>query len=191
MIRQLCVNAENKLKPSDWLAIKKILQTCSANDLIGLIAELYALSKVNQDFLTARFLQDGNTLERYKANIKKYLAPNEPWKNNQQISLREAKKVLSDYQKATHNKIGMIELMVYYVECGTDFLCEFGDMYEQYYCSLESVFANCIKTMQQFDAEVVQDFVQRLGVVVNKASHMGWGYYDTISETLDEAYKKR
>jgi len=188
-MRQLCVNAENKLKPSDWLAIKKILQTCSANDLIGLIADLYALSKVNKDFLAARFLQDGNALERYKANIKKYLAPNEPWKNNQQISLREAKKVLSDYQKATHNKIGMIELMVYYVECGTDFLCEFGDMYEQYYCSLESVFANCIKTMQQFDAEVVQDFAQRLGVVVNKASHMGWGYYDTISEMLDEIYK--
>ena len=64
-------------------------------------------------------------------------------------------------------------------------------MYEQYYCSLESVFANCIKTMQQFDAEIMQDFAQRLSVVVNKASHMGWGYYDTISEMLDEAYKKR
>ena len=110
------MNAENKLKPSDWLAIKKILQICSANDLVGLIADLHALSKVNKDFLAVRFLQDGNTLERYKAKIKKYLAPNEPWKNNQQISLREAKKVLSDYQKATHNKIGMIELMVYYVE---------------------------------------------------------------------------
>ncbi|WP_375333150.1 MULTISPECIES: hypothetical protein [unclassified Candidatus Tisiphia] len=63
--------------------------------------------------------------------------------------------------------------MVYYVECGTDFLCEFGDMYEQYYISLESVFENTIKIMQQFDETEMGYFIQRLHVVVKKAEHMG------------------
>jgi hypothetical protein len=86
--------------------------------------------------------QDSHILERYKAQIKKYLAPHEPWKESQQISSKKAKKVLSDYKKATNDKIGLIDLMVHYVECGTNFLCEYGDMYEQYYISLESVFDN-------------------------------------------------
>jgi hypothetical protein len=187
------MNTENKKenpKSSHWLEIKKTLSGCSSSDLMGLIAELHSLSKSNKDFLEARFLRDDKVLERYKAQIKKYLAPNDPWKENQQISLKKAKKVLSDYKKATSDKIGLIDLMVYYVECGTDFLCEFGDMYEQYYISLESVFDHALKIMKQFSDHEVQDFIKRLKIVVRKADRMGWGYYDAISEMLDKAYPK-
>ena len=76
--------------------------------------------------------------------------------------------------------------MIYYVECGTDFLCEFGDMYEQYYMSLESVFNNALKIMKQFDAPEVGDFTARLKTVVKKAEDMGWGYHDAISLMLEE-----
>ena len=78
--------------------------------------------------------------------------------------------------------------MVCYVEYGTDFLCEFGDMYEQYYCSLESVFSNALKRMKSFEYQEVISFEQRLHIVVKKAEHMGWGYYDAISDMLNEAY---
>ncbi|WP_375331264.1 hypothetical protein [Candidatus Tisiphia endosymbiont of Oplodontha viridula] len=184
------MNAKNKEKTSNWLEIRKTLNGCSDGDIIGLIAELYSLSKSNKDFLETRFLPDNSALERYKAKIKKHLAPNEPWKDSQQISLKEAKKILSDYKKATSDKVGLIDLMVYYVECGTDFLCEFGDMYEQYYISLESVFENTIKIMQQFDETEMGYFIQRLHVVVKKAEHMGWGYYDAISEMLNSVYEE-
>jgi hypothetical protein len=177
-----------KAKTTSWNDIRKILNRCSPGDLLSLIGEFYSLSKANKDFLEARFLRNNNALDRYKVQIKKYLAPNEPWKSNQQISLKDAKKILSDFKKATTDKIGLIELMVHYVECGTDFLCEFGDMYEQYYASLESVFDNALKVMKQFEAEEIQNFIDRLKTVVNKASHMGWGYYDSISDMLDEAY---
>ncbi len=185
------MNIGNKLKSksSNWLEIIRTLNKCSENDLLGLIAELYSLSKSNKDFLEARFLQDNQALERYKAPIKKYLAQNEPWKDSQQISIKNAKKVLSDYKKATSNKIGLIDLMVYYVECGTDFLCEFGDMYEQYYISLESVFDSTLKMMKQFETQEIQDFIERLCTVVEKADHMGWGYYDAISNMLNQAYE--
>ena len=122
-------------KNSHWSDIRRILDHYSPRDFLGLIAEFYSLSKTNKDFLEARFLRNCQVLERYKLQIKRYLAPREPWKENQQISLKEAKKVLSDYKKATNDKIGLIDLMVYYVESGNDFLCEFGDMYEQYYIS--------------------------------------------------------
>ncbi len=176
------IKANNK-----WLGVRKVLSRCSERDLIGLVADLYALSQSNKDFLEARFIKNEQVLSRYKELVKKYIAPNEPWKNNQQISLKDAKKAISDYKKATNDTLGLIDLMVCYVEYGTDFLCEFGDMYEQYYCSLESVFSNILKLIKNFDDEEISGFEQRLRVVVKKAEHMGWGYYDAISDMLDAA----
>ena len=138
--------------------------------------------------MDARFLKDRQVLERYKTQIKKYLPPSESWRESQPLRLREAKKAISDYKKALGDPIDLIELMVHYVECGTNFLCEFGDMYEQYYISLESVFEKALTLMKQQEELEITAFISRLGVVVKKARDMGWGYYDTISDLLDEAY---
>lgn len=181
---------DNKYQKSNnkWLEIKKTLSQYSEQDLISVIADLYALSKSNKDFLEARFIKSSDMLLQYKKLIKKHIAPSEPWKNNQQISIKDAKKVISDYKKATNDILGVIDLMVCYVEFGTDFLCDYGDMYEQYYASLESVFDNVLKLMQKIDLKHISYFEDRLRTVVKKASGMGWGYYDAISEMLDKAY---
>lgn len=184
------MNEKSKMikNTNQWLDIKKTLSKCSERDLLKLIADLYALSKSNKVFLEARFVKNDEVLARYKSIIKKCIAPHEPWKNNQQISIKDAKKVISDYKKATNDTIGLIELMVCYVEYGTDFLCEFGDMYEQYYYSLESVFSNALKLMKTFEYEEVAHFEKRLQVVVKKADSTGWGYCDAIADMLKEAY---
>jgi hypothetical protein len=182
----------NKIKPknSPWLDLKTALSKLSNSELINLIRELYSLEKVNEDFLDARFRRSKEVMERYKEKIQIHLAPYEPWKDNQPISISSAKKVLSDYKKATKDKLGLIDLMVHYVECGTDFLCEFGDAYEQYYISLESVFEHVLKIMKEFEEADMQGFIQRLKVVVKKADeYTGWGYYDAISDMLYQAYR--
>ena len=177
-----------KVKKKGWLEIKNSLIYCSENDLKGLIKDLYKLNTENKVFLETKFLNDAESLEHYKAAIKKYLSPHEPWKKSQQINLKEAKKQISLYTKATSDPLKVIDLMVYYVECGTDFLCTFGDMYEQYYTSLEDVFESIIKKMERFDNVTVNQYVDRLEVVVQKAKNTGWGYYDTISYMLLESY---
>lgn len=175
-------------KSTNWASIRSKLAFCSERDLLGIISELYNLSKENKNFLEARFLQSVEALDRYKAHIKKYLAPNDPCKPSQQISIREAKKAVSDYKKASSNPINLIDLMVYYVECGTDFSCEFGDIDEPYYASLESMFEKAVALMQKQPAYDIEDFIRRLKVVIRKASSFGWGYHDTISDIFEKAY---
>lgn len=182
------INKKEKIKMGNWLEIRKTLSRCSQNDLLGLIADLYGLSRSNRDFLEARFLKDIHIIEHYKSLIKKHVAPSEPWKESQKINLREAKQVLSHYKKATNDLIGLIDLMIYYVECGTDFLCEYGDMYEQYYMSLESVFDDVLKIMKQYPREEIQDFIERLKIILKKSDHMGWGYHDTLSQSFQNIY---
>lgn len=178
-------------KVKSWTAIRQKLASCSERDLLGIISELYELSRENKNFLEVRFLQDASALDRYKSHIKRYLAPHEPWKPSQQISIREAKKAISDYKKASSNAINLIDLMVYYVECGTDFSCEFGDMDETYYASLESMFDKAVTLMKKQDPYEVEDFIRRLESVIQNAKSFGWGYYDTISVILEEAYGDR
>ncbi len=178
-------------KISPWLEIRKKLNKCSETDLKGIISELYALSKTNKNFLDARFLRDASVLKRYEADIQKYISPYEPWKSSQQVSIKEAKKVLSDYNKATHDKWGLLHLMIHYVECGTHFLCEFGDMYAQYYTSLVSVFENALTYMKEFPDEEVQEYIERMQGIATQASGMGWGYSDSITYMLRTAYPEK
>lgn len=178
----------NSEKSHGWSDIKKILSRWSRGNLVAFIGELYSFSKLNQNFFETRFIKSDRAIIRYKELIKKYIAPRESWKSNQQISLKDAKKVLSDYKKATSDKMGLIDLMVCYVEYGNDFTNEFGDIDAAYYSSLESVFRNALKLMKNFQYQEVIGYVQRLKTVVKKAEGMGWGYYDAIAEMLHDAY---
>lgn len=50
------------------------------------------------------------------------------------------RKAISDYKKASGDEVGVLDIMVYYVEMGTKFTLEYGDIYEEFYDSLESMF---------------------------------------------------
>ena len=181
------MNIKSKKTNEQLENIKKILVSLTKDALINLIVDLYAFSRPNKDFLETRFIQVNIALIRYKKLIQQNIAPNEPWKRNQQINLKEAKKAISDYKKATNDRVGVIEWMICDVEYGTDFLCGFGDMYEQYYSSLESMFEKVISSIKTLQKQEKDTFIQRLYAVVKKARNTGWGYYDTISDMLDEA----
>ncbi len=60
-----------------WLDIRKTLSKYSARDLIGLIADLYVLSKPNKDFLEALFIKNEEVVAGYKSIIKKCIALSE------------------------------------------------------------------------------------------------------------------
>ncbi len=172
-------------KTTKWVAIRKRLSCLSERDLLGLLSDLYTLSKANQNFFEARFLQETESLDRYKTHIQRHLAPREP---SQKISILEAKKAISDYKKASSNPIHLIDLMIYYVECGTAFTCEFGDMDETYYGTLESMFEKAILLMKKQPRDEIEDFIHRLEVVVGKTRSIGWGYHDFIADILRKAY---
>jgi hypothetical protein len=42
--------------------------------------------------------------------------------------------------------------------------------------------------MKTFEYEEILSFEQRFRAVVKKSEHMGWGYYDAISDMLNEVY---
>ena len=76
--------------------------------------------------------------------------------------------------------------MVHYLETGNQFTVDYGDIDEQFYSSLESMFEKILTTLRKQSEEVQEEYFSRLEQVVSSAKDIGWGYYDFISDIFHE-----
>ena len=73
--------------------------------------------------------------------------------------------------------------MVFYAETGTDVTIIYGDMYEQFYYSLECMYWDTVELLNKLeDKNLIEKFRPRLKAMVTKTNGMGWGYHDTLSD---------
>ncbi len=172
-----------KKKPT-WKDVKFILVEKEKAELLKLIADLYSSSSENQSFINSRYSVGEDTLKPYKEIISEALYP-DVYKNKQ-LKLSIGKKAISDYFKATKDKVGQLDLMVHYLESGNQFTVEFGDIDESFYSSLESMFERILVALKKQPLVVQDEYFSRLEEVVFSARDIGWGYYDYISHIFSE-----
>lgn len=166
-----------------WRSVRAVLNKVSHRDLLGLVGDLYALRKENQDFLNARFLRDPSTLAAYKEIIEHCISPAEPWKSPVKIS--RARKAISDYRKAIGNPEGLAELMIFYVECGVSFIRDFDYINEVFCSSLVTVFSDGMKMLSQCDRDAVDKLLPRFEEAVHSTPDFGWGLYESLSDVFE------
>jgi hypothetical protein len=175
-------------KKPTWRDVKKVLQQQEKDQLIGLVQDLHKLSTTNADFMHARLLDtDGvESLAPYKKRIKQAISPAQPWK--QEVQLREGRKAISDYKKASGDAHGVLSLMVYYIQCGNDFTLDFGDIDETFYSSLCSMLDQVKKhLLAQDDHQLAAEFIPLLEREFQRIDgQMGWGYPDEFGEQVAE-----
>lgn len=131
--------------------IRRCLNAQSKPALLALVKDLYDASPSTRDFLHARVQDeagDGTAVERYRRVIIEQFFPSRGFGK---LKLAEARKAIRDYCKATGNLAGTIDLMLTYVENGTQFTREFGDINEAYYNSLESVLHEMTQLLRKDD----------------------------------------
>lgn len=172
------------IKKPTWKDVKSILVEKENTELLKLIADLYSSSAENKSFIHSRYAVGGKTLEPYRAIITESLYP-DVYKNIP-IRLSVGKKAISDYFKATKDKAGQLELMVHYLEAGNNFTVDFGDIDEQFYSSLESMFERILAELRKQSTDVQEKYFSRLEGAVSSARNIGWGYYDHISGVFGE-----
>ena len=61
---------------------------------------------------------------------------------------------------------------MYYVECGTQFAVDVGDIAKWYYASLMSMFDKVLQTFQHSDQDTIDRFLPRLEAIQLVASFM-------------------
>jgi hypothetical protein len=136
---------------------------------------------------TNKKLVSATILKPYKKIIMNSLYPK--WGND--ISLSTAKSAISAYKQTTENGIGVLELMMFYIETGNKCTVDFGDIDEQFYSSIEGMFEKVVNKIKKSDQNTIDQYLPRLKAVVNSANGIGWGYYDFISECLEATFPSK
>ncbi|MGH7988797.1 MAG: hypothetical protein ACREDS_01190 [Limisphaerales bacterium] len=174
----------NEKKSTGWQSVRQRLNDWSKPALIALVKDLYEASPDNRDFLQARFQAEENAgaaLEKYRRKIVEQFFPA---RGDGKLKLGEARKAIRDYRKATGNLEGTIDLMLAYVENGTEFTREFGDINESFYNSLESVLNEMAQLLMTEGREFYPKFRERVRRLATRADGIGWGYGDVLRDQV-------
>ena len=150
------------------------LKQLGKEELYSLLLELSSLNKENADFLRLKLEKNPeDAIAYYKKKLKNIL-----W--SERINLREARKVISDFKRISKDPEHLLELMTFYVETGVKLGEEYGDMYEAFYSSMESMFEQIIKTLND-NKKLIPQFKTRLDSIIEQSCE-GWGHKDTLEE---------
>ena len=168
-----------------WKDVNAVLSKHDKHELLMLLKSLYALNEENRIFFQTKYkLID--PLEPYKQVISDSINPD--LMDGQTIRLKEGRNAISRYKKAVGDADGTIELMIYYVECGNQLTLNYGDIYEEFYNSLESMFSSVVKKLKNSDKKTKDKYLPGLQKVVNEVNGLGWGYYDSLYSIYANAF---
>jgi hypothetical protein len=173
-------------KKMSWSDVKKALADYGRTELIGLIADLYAAHSTNKNFLHARFSKGSAALKPYLKIIEDALYPD--IYENKPVQIAKGKKAISDYRKAVGDPKGILELMLCFVENGTQFTLNCGDMDEDFYDSLLRMYDNAIDMLLTMDDAEIAEYRPRFEYLVTSTAKIGWGYHDALEEIFGNAF---
>jgi hypothetical protein len=174
-----------------WLQIEKQLDYLDKPELIETLKGLFDLSADNRTFLAVRFLEQGDSGEALERCRKRIVDQFFPARGFGKLNLRLARQAIRDYQKTTSDLAGTIDLMLTYVEQGTQFTNTYGDIDERFYDSLESVLGDMADQLTTAPgAALYPRFEKRIDALAKAAHDLGWGYGDFVTNTIAELRAK-
>lgn len=176
--------------PIKWIEVKRELNALSQPELIELVKNLFDQSHENKLFLASRFSSQPLGEDAIAPYRKRIVDQFFPTRGFGKLGLAEARKAIREYKKATSDLLGTAELMMVYVEQGTEFTNTYGDIDEVFYNSMESVLAELVKLLSSPQGRVLYPvFSERLSELEHDAGDIGWGYGDEVSRMVEEFEK--
>ena len=128
--------------------IRRSLLTQQRLQLVNLIGELYRLSRENRRFLEARLGEAGKQLPLYQRLVSDCLFP-DPLRKDAKIRIAEAKRMISQYERATGDAAGTIDLMLTFVEQGTALAADLGYGDDGFFSALEGMLSRVLQALSR------------------------------------------
>jgi hypothetical protein len=165
-----------------WPALRRQLERLPPEELLELLGALCRRSADNRRFLAARLGrgdEGSSVLEDYRARLlAEFASP------GRMPRLGAARRAVGDYRKATGDVRGTADLMLAYVEAGTAFSREHGDMSEAYYDSLGIVLRQLAEMLQE-DPDLRALLLPRLRALGQASRRVGWSWGGFVRDLLD------
>lgn len=173
--------AASQRQPS-WADVKTKLATFDRKGLIGLVHDLYEASTANRRFLHARLLPSSSAVEKYRKLVADAVFP-DPF-SRRRVSLRDATAAITEYRRSTGDVPGTVDLMLTFIEAGTEQAADLGYGDEDYFSALENKIDAVVKSWPALPAETRAKAATRLAWVRERAKDIGWGYGDYVDDVV-------
>jgi len=165
-----------------WADIKKKLEAFDQKGLVGLVHDLYEASTANRRFLQARLLPSQSAVEKYRRLVAEAVFP-DPF-SRRRVSLRDATAAITEYRRSTGDLVGTVDLMLTFIEAGTEQAADLGYRDENYFSALENKLDAIAKSWRTLPAEARAKAAARLAWVQRRAQQIGWGFGDYVDEVV-------
>lgn len=164
--------------------LKQYLNGRSHDELVAEIADLWKkLDEVKDYYATRLGTGEVQVIDKYKAQIKHEFFPARGY-GDARLSL--ARKAVTDYKKVSSSVVGLIDLMLFYVETGVRYTNAYGDINEGFYNSMAGMYERAVDLLAQHDLR--DQFADRCRAIVDDTSSIGWGFHDDLSDTYRRAF---
>jgi hypothetical protein len=165
-----------------WADVKTTLATFDRKSLVDLVRDLYEATPANRRFLHARLVPTPNAIEEYRRLVADAVFP-EPL-SKRRISLRDATAAITEYRRSTGDVAGTVDLMLTFVEAGTEQAADLGYGDENYFAALENKLDAVARLWPTLSADVRTTIGERLKWVQGRAKAIGWGYCDYVDDIV-------
>ncbi len=164
--------------------IKKTqLKKQDKDELINLIVALSRLNEDNEVFIKTKLHNEIEDL--IKLSHKKL---DKAFCCFENLSLRDARKVLTDFRKLCDDKEKLLDLYFYYINCANDLDKHEWRLQENFYNAIERVFTMIFGILRE-DRNLFGKYKDKLKKTI-KESNEGWGLRDFLVDGLKQLEKE-
>jgi hypothetical protein len=163
-----------------WSDVKAHLATMDRTGLMALIRDLYDLDALTRRALHARFASDGTTLDQYRRLVRTAVFP-DPL-SQRPVRLRDATATIRQYARATGDVAGTIDLMLEFVEAGTEQASDLGYGDDAYFTALEHKVDEIVRLLNEVPPGERRALTERIARLGAYEGAIGWGCGDFLAD---------
>jgi hypothetical protein len=163
-----------------WANLRQALRRLSADQLLVIVKDLHDLSQPNREFLQARLRGGASTIEEYRRRVVDAVFP-DPF-SRRPVRLAEAAAAVRQYERATADAEGTVDLLLSLLEAGTEQAVDLGYGDERYFGSLLGSAERIIAILPELPVAAGMRARARLLTVAQRAAGSGYGFGDGLAE---------
>ena len=165
-----------------WSEVKARLEALDRKGLVSLLGDLYDANVANRRFLHSRLTPGSRAIEEYRRLVADAIYP-DPF-SKRRVSVRDAAAAIVEYRRSTGDASGIVDLMLTFVEAGTEQAADLGYGDEAYFGALQIRLDAVAKEFETLPEEVRANVRARLGRIQVRAHDVGWGFGDAVDELV-------
>jgi hypothetical protein len=165
-----------------WSDVKARLEALDRKGLVSLLGDLYDANVANRRFLHSRLTPGNGAIEKYRRLVADAIYP-DPF-SKRRVSVRDAAAAIVEYRRSTGDASGTVDLMLTFVEAGTEQAADLGYGDDAYFDALQIRLDAVAKEFDTLPADLRENVRARLGRIQVRAQDVGWGFGDAVDELV-------